>query len=837
MAAIFKVKLEDNYTDKAKKITSATSQMESAMSKVGSVAKKTGSALKSSLDRKYKVDIKETGSKYLENRVNGLKKSLDRLEKPYEVSITAKMSRLDKLKSNLSDLNKNTIGKSFGAVKKFKMDFSDFRRAKKEAKQLSKEISAFTGKKHKVKIDMESPIKGVMSQMKSGLSAGFSKLNPRNWFGGGGGGPTSSAPGGGGGLVGSIVKGSLITGAITKGIGVMKSSVDATIGAGMTRLENIQSAKARLRGQTNADGSRKFDDAAIKNISNSAMQAVQGTAYGFGDAMSVASSAIAAGVSQKNVGSYLKDIANISAATGSDFNEIGAIMNKIQTTGKLQGDELMQLSDKGLPILSKIAEIKGVDDKTAREMISKGAISSEDAFKAASMAAGNSATEMGQTREAAKMNFQAALSKLGAGLLGGSGGENDGIFGATTSALLKVNDVLNGMVPTFQKFGDKLGGLATGAIDKVKSGFDYLGNKFKPVGDAFAKVGGPLKDAMGSLGGSIGKIFGSNMDLGGSIIDTVLSGAVAGLTTLANIIQTYAVPAIQTAADFISANVVPVIQSVNDWIAANILPAIQSLGSYLMANVLPILQSIGSFITGGLMPSLQLLGAAAMSVLGPAFNALGQFAQGVLLPALSWLGETIMGSVVPALSSLVSWVIGSLLPVIVQIGSLIGSVVIPVVSAVASLIAGVVMSAFTILVGVVNTVVGIFNGLVSAVNAAIDALSGIGSAISSAVSGAVGKVKGLFSRGNATGTSYFGGGMTRVNERGEEMIQLARGDKIYPAGKTDRIIEKQINNKNQTRETKNITLSPTININGANKDGQEIAKEVNRQLKRLAVNI
>lgn len=830
MAAIFKVKLEDDYTAKAKKIANSTSQMESAMAKVGSVAKRTGSALKSSLDRKYKVDIKETGSKYLENRVNGLKKNLDRLEKPYEVSITAKMSRLDKLKSNLTDLNKNTIGKSFGAVKKFKMDFSDFRRAKKEAKQLSKEISAFTGKKHKVKIDMENPVKGIMSKMKSGLSSGFSKLNPRNWFGGGGGGPTSSAPGGGGGLVGSIVKGSLITGAIQKGFGVLKGGVDATLGAGMTRLENIQASKAKLRGFGH-------DDKAVNTISKNAMAAVKGTAYGFGDAMTASANAVAAGIEPgEKLKKHLGNIANAAAATGADFNEMGSIFNKVKTTGYLQGDEAMQIMDRGIALLPALAKTMGTSVDEVRKKMSKGEVSFEDFSAAMEDATGTVASEMSNTFSGAKDNLKAALGRIGANLLGGTD-NNSGIFAMLTPMIIGLKNALEPLEKVAGTLGDKFGDLATGAIDKVKSGFDYLGNKFKPVGDAFAKVGGPLKDAMGSLGGSIGKIFGSNMDLGGSIIDTVLSGTVAGLTTLANIIQTYVVPAIQTAADFISANVVPVIQSVNSWIAANILPAIQTVGSYLMANVLPILQSIGSFITSGLLPSLQLLGTAAMSVLGPAFNALGQFAQGVLLPALSWLGETIMSSVVPALSSLVSWVIGSLLPVIVQVGSLIGSVVIPVVSAVASLIAGVVTSAFTVLVGVVNGVVAIFNGLVSAVNAAIKALSGIGSAISSAVSGAVGKVKGLFGGGHATGTSYFGGGMTRVNERGEEMIQLARGDKIYPAGKTDRIIEKQINNKNQSRETKNVTISPTININGANKDEKEIAKEVNRQLRRLAVNI
>lgn len=34
--------------------------------------------------------------------------------------------------------------------------------------------------------------------------------------------------------------------------------------------------------------------------------------------------------------------------------------------------------------------------------------------------------------------------------------------------------------------------------------------------------------------------------------------------------------------------------------------------------------------------------------------------------------------------------------------------------------------------------------------------------------------------GNATGTSYFGGGWTRVNERGGEIVNLPNGSKIIP---------------------------------------------------------
>lgn len=45
---------------------------------------------------------------------------------------------------------------------------------------------------------------------------------------------------------------------------------------------------------------------------------------------------------------------------------------------------------------------------------------------------------------------------------------------------------------------------------------------------------------------------------------------------------------------------------------------------------------------------------------------------------------------------------------------------------------------------------------------------------------------------NALGTTYFTGGLTTINEHGEELIDLAGGSRIYPAGQTKRIIRDEV---------------------------------------------
>ncbi|WP_299033789.1 hypothetical protein, partial [uncultured Anaerococcus sp.] len=220
MAIIEKVTLVDDYSTKAKKIQASTSAMASAMDAIRGNASKMGSALKSAFSRSYSVDIKDTGVANVDNRIKDLQKSLKGLNRPYNISISAKMSVLDKVKSNLGAIKSKTgeVGSSMkSSFRNFKVDYSTFKAAKREAKDMEKALRNLTGRKHKIDIDMENPIKsafkGGFDKMFGGLKSGFSKLNPFKGFGGGGGGS-----GGGGespGLMKSIIGGNLITGAIT----------------------------------------------------------------------------------------------------------------------------------------------------------------------------------------------------------------------------------------------------------------------------------------------------------------------------------------------------------------------------------------------------------------------------------------------------------------------------------------------------------------------------------------------------------------------------------------------------------------------------------------------
>ena len=83
---------------------------------------------------------------------------------------------------------------------------------------------------------------------------------------------------------------------------------------------------------------------------------------------------------------------------------------------------------------------------------------------------------------------------------------------------------------------------------------------------------------------------------------------------------------------------------------------------------------------------------------------------------------------------------------------------------------------------------------------------------------------GRVSRGNALGTSYWRGGLTYINERGGEIVDLPNGSRVIPADKSQRMLDGRTNNV-------------TINISGMSKSTAEIMGELVPQLKLAMANM
>lgn len=86
---------------------------------------------------------------------------------------------------------------------------------------------------------------------------------------------------------------------------------------------------------------------------------------------------LAAGIAPEMVADKLQILGDISAAANVPLNDMSAIFAKIQNKGKAMTEEILQMSDRGIPIIRLLAEQFGVAEGQIFEMASQGKISRE----------------------------------------------------------------------------------------------------------------------------------------------------------------------------------------------------------------------------------------------------------------------------------------------------------------------------------------------------------------------------------------------------------------------------------------------------------------------------
>jgi len=181
--------------------------------------------------------------------------------------------------------------------------------------------------------------------------------------------------------------------------------MEPLLGGGTKRALNIQQAKFQFEGLG-------MD---VKATMDSALEAVTGTAYGLDAAAKVASQLGASGMrAGEKMTSSLRGIAGLAAMTSSQYDDIGRIFTTVAGNGRLMGDQLLQLSSRGINAAAAIAKQLGTTEEHVRDMTSKGKISFEMFSEAMDGAFGEHAKAAGKLYSGALDNMNAAISRIGA---------------------------------------------------------------------------------------------------------------------------------------------------------------------------------------------------------------------------------------------------------------------------------------------------------------------------------------------------------------------------------------------------------------------------------------
>lgn len=195
------------------------------------------------------------------------------------------------------------------------------------------------------------------------------------------------------------------------GIAAVGTVTGAIVGlaakGGIDRALNIERAQTKLK-------ALGHDTKSVDGIMTDALNSVKGTAYGLGDAASVAAGLVASGIKQGDeLAGVLTTVGDVAQVSGRSFSDMGLIFQQVAAKGKLQGDEMLQLMQSGIPVLQYLADHFGVTADEAQDMVSKGKVSFADFEAAMREHLGGAAKSAGESFDGAMGNIKAALSRLG----------------------------------------------------------------------------------------------------------------------------------------------------------------------------------------------------------------------------------------------------------------------------------------------------------------------------------------------------------------------------------------------------------------------------------------
>lgn len=329
------------------------------------------------------------------------------------------------------------------------------------------------------------------------------------------------------GIVAMSALNQITTTAMQTGKRLLSALTSPLIEGGKRRALNIEQAKFQIQGLGYT----------WESVEEDINYGVKDTAYGLDAAAKAASQLLA---SQVKVGDEMKaslrGISGVAAMTSSEYEDVANIFTTVAGNGRLMGDQLMQLSSRGLNAAATLGQYLGKSESEIRDMVSKGKIDFQTFAAAMDSAFGEHAKKANETFTGSLSNMKAALSRIGANF--------------ATPAYQNLRDIFNSLTPVIDGVNKAL----TPLVDTTKEGMKYITNFITKTLNALGKEGtisalaAPMErlnrilKAFGTLVTSIAKIIGGVVNpifsaftevLGITLLDS-FAGAIEIISKFAN---------------------------------------------------------------------------------------------------------------------------------------------------------------------------------------------------------------------------------------------------------------------------------------------------------------
>jgi tape measure domain-containing protein len=200
-----------------------------------------------------------------------------------------------------------------------------------------------------------------------------------------------------------------------------------------------------------------------------------------GNAVHLGQVLLGMGVPAKDITTDMQALGDATAGVGGTpdtLNSLALAWGQMAAKGKIQSDEILQMTEQGVPALQLLAKAYGIPVPKMQDMISKGKILSSDALP--------------KLRAEIEKNFGGADAAAGAQSIGGAFDRiKEAAIGLAGSAAMPL---VKSLTPLVAKMADALGS------PKVQAFVNAIGPKLTGIFSGLGGSGGVLSGAVSKLG-------------------------------------------------------------------------------------------------------------------------------------------------------------------------------------------------------------------------------------------------------------------------------------------------------------------------------------------------
>lgn len=551
----------------------------------------------------------------------------------------------------------------------------------------------------------------------------------------------------------------------------------ALVGFGLKSASQLQTTAASMQALT---GNTQTAQRLFKELYDFA----RGTPFAFPDVARAAQTLLGYGRSAKQVTGDIKVLGGLVATTGADWQNLAVVFGQVNASGRLMGQDALQLINNSVPITSALAKQLGIDISKVKEEMEAGNISADE-FNVAlkSLVPPDAIARLSKTMPGALSNLTGSLRAFAFSILGidyskFTEGEpllekQGGLFQQVRLGVLALSKELSS-VETKQamaKLGEQIGQVAKVAIPALISGLKFVVQNIDTIIQlagsfaaawAFSKVTAGLLKVVSTITGIASALKAARGPA--AAFSLALSANPIGLIAAAITALVGALVFLELKTQVLSKTFGPIFQEI--W------------------NIVgPILQALWQFI--------QYVANVIWTMLKPAFEQLWEAIQPIL-PVLKWVaiifGVVLVAAIVAfvAVIAVVAVVVAAIVAVVVTVVSAfvkfwvaafnrIKSGAINVWNAVKSVTMSVVNAVVNFVRGAINRIISIWNGIKRIVGVVASAIGNVVSAIRSGVSRAVSAVTGFIGRFLSAGRDIVMGVVRGIKNAGRAILDAIGG--------------------------------------------------------------